>query len=400
MIHSKLRTSAFAIFSILLLGACEKDEDLNQDDTETKTYSGDIILSTQAEVDAFTTHEYEIIYGDLIIGGSASSDVSNLSDLNTITTIYGNLDISFAEELVSLSGLDKVTVVSNLQIYHCTSLLSFDALSNLIDIRGGLFIQGNDELQNIDGLASVSKINGDISIRANSRLKNLDGLLNVSNTEPMMAISILENDSLLNLDGLQNIHSFLNSRLSVERNNQLTQISGLYNLTGASDIRISENPKLIDINGFNSLIGDVYHIDVTDNESLQTIRGFNLVDKVTVLSISNNIALETIDMLPIVPSFKTVAIRENTTLNKISGFGETYNVGYFEISNCPNLPSLDSFESLSRIVLLKLIDNEIFDEFCVFKSAAENVDVEMDVEVSGNASNPTLEEIELLDCTN
>ena len=66
-----------------------------------------------------------------------------------------------------------------------TALTNLDALSNVTTL-GGLWLFGNDQLEDIDGLSQVTTITGDVLIgssstaQANDRLVQLDGLSGVT----------------------------------------------------------------------------------------------------------------------------------------------------------------------------------------------------------------------------
>jgi hypothetical protein len=137
-------------------------------------YNGDLILTSQAEIDAF---EY--------------------------TEVLGNLEIS-GTDIVNLYGL----------------LI-------LISVEGDLYIRNNPLLTNLDGLSSLSTVGGDVIIDNNPVLTDLDGLSVSSLTYIGQDLEILNNSSLTNLDGLSSL-SYLGNNLRLIDNLVLTRFGGLY----------------------------------------------------------------------------------------------------------------------------------------------------------------------------
>src|SRR5690606_31949250 len=136
---------------------------------------GDIYISSQQDLDDYVANYplCPIINGSLFI---EESDISDLSGLNNIATITGDLYISGNQQLTTLNGL-----------------------SSLETIGGGLFIWGNDNLQDVDGLSSLNTIGGALYIDTNPALQNLEGLNSLVTIGEDLVIGYT---GLINLDGL------------------------------------------------------------------------------------------------------------------------------------------------------------------------------------------------------
>jgi|GEM_PF-3950289 len=78
----------------------------------------DVILETQADVNAFDP-SMTVVHGDLYISGD---DITDLSSLIGIKTITGNLDIRYCQSLLSLYGLDSITIVGHV-LWCCRYIL-------------------------------------------------------------------------------------------------------------------------------------------------------------------------------------------------------------------------------------------------------------------------------------
>jgi len=138
-----------------------------------------VVLDTQAKVDAFLSSETTEIDGSLRI--YFASDVTNLDGLANLTTIGGDLTIQFNYALENIEGL-----------------------SNLLSVGGGVNIAFNPLLENIDGLSSVMMA-GAIRLEGNSALTNLDGFSSLM--EVTTIILIVDNESLNEYCGLYTLLS-------------------------------------------------------------------------------------------------------------------------------------------------------------------------------------------------
>jgi len=120
-----------------------------------------ISLTTQSQIDNFQTDYPNCteIEGDVIIKGD---DIINLNGLIVLTTIGGDLQIG---------GTDWAT--------SYTILTNLTGLNNLASIGGNLIIQYNNSLQNLDGFQNLVSIGGDLTIDMNPSLINISGLSNL-----------------------------------------------------------------------------------------------------------------------------------------------------------------------------------------------------------------------------
>lgn len=146
-----------------------------------QTYNGDLILTNQADVDAFAASGYTDFSGNLTIEGSAS-DLSGLS----LTNISGNLLIVNNNNLTSLVGLEGIENMSAvLSIQNNTNLTSLEGLNNLLTITtpplfsySGLYIKYNGNLESLDGLENLSTVSEKIEIVGNPYLDDYCALYN------------------------------------------------------------------------------------------------------------------------------------------------------------------------------------------------------------------------------
>jgi Secretion system C-terminal sorting domain/Receptor L domain len=224
-----------------------------------QTFTGDLTLSSQEEVDAFN---YTQVTGNLRIE-PISSDIYDLNGLSELTTVGGTLTIGYTNT-VDLTGLSALTSVGGLIINLNPFLTDLTALSALNSVGvGGLLIDENLELTTL-ALPALTSVLEWINIDNNNALTSLDlseltsvgkglGIAYTYLTSlalPLPALTsvgdlfIGRNPSLTSL-GLPSLTS-VQGILSVGFNATLTSLTGLDNITPGTitELRINSNPLL------------------------------------------------------------------------------------------------------------------------------------------------------------
>ena len=138
-----------------------------------------IIFNNQNQIDSFPINYPNCIEieGDVVIYGD---DITNLNELNALTSVGGDLWIVDNEALTSLTGLEgMISVGGDLWIYHNDALTSLTGLENVASIVHFLRIIDNNTLTSITGLEGVTSIGGDLIITFNNDLTSLVGLDNI-----------------------------------------------------------------------------------------------------------------------------------------------------------------------------------------------------------------------------
>ncbi|GLU45085.1 fibronectin type III domain-containing protein [Allomuricauda sp. NBRC 101325] len=282
-----------------------------------KIYTGDLILTSQQEVDDFGAQNYTVVNGTLSI--SDSNDPSTIVDLsplesltsisndliirgnllltsieglNQITQIGGGLSISANFQLGTLEVFTQIEILSFLSITTNPQLTSFSGLQNLSSVAGDVSIETNYKLIDLSGLNSLTQIiNGDLTVRSNDLLTNLEGLNNLTSIGG--ALKIETNDSLIDFTGLDNLQSLGTSSmaftwgdLEIDGNLKLGGLDGLESLTTALDgsIEITNNPVLLNLDGLANLenmgsptVSNTIYIGIQYNDMLSNFCGLKLV---------------------------------------------------------------------------------------------------------------------------
>ena len=235
-----------------------------------------IIFTTQEEIDNFQINHPGCteIEGDVTINGD---DITNLEGLSVLTAFGGNVLIGDDEYpyngnpiLENLTGLDNLASIGgDLSIGFNDTLSILTGLENLVSIGGNLVINGNAALTSLTALEGLITLPGDLTISGNGILVNLTGLDNITSIAGDLNIGALGvmsgylgNSSLINLTGLNNLNSIAGD-LYIGGNDVLENLAGLESLTsilgnlkfgigcgGGSDIG---NPSLESLAGVNNL---------------------------------------------------------------------------------------------------------------------------------------------------
>lgn len=275
--------------------------------------AGDIMLTTQAEVDAFDCTSVE---GTLRISGN---DIIHLNALGGLRNV-GELIIENNPNLDDLSGLSTLDSIgdlggANLVISNNATLSNLDGLSSLTAIGGSLIISNNAMLRNIDGLSSVSRISS-IHIFNNAELENIDGLSGIT-TES------------------SDIFSY---EIKVTDNSELNVCNGLtplFQSIGVSDVIMLFNYGYIELsgNGAGCTLTDILPGFPFDQKCFRST------------TLSTQAEVDAFDC-PVVTGTLTISGSDITNLSALSGLRK---VGQLVIENNPNLTNLDGLSSLDTI---------------------------------------------------
>src|SRR5690606_26198380 len=131
--------------------------------------TGDFVFTSQADMDGF-----ELLYGDctgIVLNNVAigsidipvSGNISDISFLENVVGITGNLTIKQTNNLQSLAGLHLLTGVGgNFEFSNNAAIENLSGLSSVLGIGGNCTISSNAALENLTGLSFLTSINGNL----------------------------------------------------------------------------------------------------------------------------------------------------------------------------------------------------------------------------------------------
>lgn len=349
----------FSISSILLV------QKINAQDC-----IGDLIFFNQSAIDSFPiTHpNCNIIYGNVLIQDDADP-ITNLDSLKNVNHIYGDLKITFNENLQSLSGLNQlISVQGNVEIGSNGILESLSALSSLVFIEKGFYlyrnplleeiscfglntigdnieIYQNNSLINLSGLEGLTSIQGNLILFSNG-ITDLQGLENIEEIKGNFKITELSNlESIEALSSLTDVHGdFLLSNLV-----SLTSLNGLNNLqTVSKNLSISNCNLLENCEPLESLIAVEKDFIITNHPLMSTIGSLQQLSKVGSLFLGRLEIVTMGDFPSLVAIENKVKISNCNLLEDLSGFEAVHEIGFLELLLNESLISLDGLDNLHQ----------------------------------------------------
>ncbi|WP_282080980.1 T9SS type A sorting domain-containing protein [Aquimarina algiphila] len=371
-----------------------------------QVYNGNIVLTTQAEIDAFN---YTEITGSLTIREVSPGAINNITNLSILKSI-GSIRIEGNSVLNDIDGLSNLTSFGfgSISIVNNASLQNINGLSNVRSEVGFIRIENNELLENIDGLAGLSSSEfdgGGLIISDNSSLRNVDGLLGITTVLDIFTIS--GNPELENLDGLSNAATFIlvefgfvltnnvNLRdacgivpllksyldvgdmfiFSIENNGPnasttetilnfdccikfegdlvLSSQEEIDNfnyceITGSLIIKESVTNNITDLSNLSKLEILGLDLKIDSNAALTTINGFENLTSIRIIDIRDNPSLVNVQGFTKLTKLDSFVAFRNDSLENIEGLSKIKTLRDFKIvvSNVSNLPDLSNLQSI------------------------------------------------------
>ncbi|MBK8503283.1 MAG: hypothetical protein IPL46_14335 [Saprospiraceae bacterium] len=370
-----------------------------------------VILRTQAEVDNYPLQysNADSIYS-LKIGydfyEGETSKTKNLDSLYAIKYVSRELRIEYNDSLVSLAGLENLSLVGrHIWISNNKSLASLDGLSGLdsvgafisiyknqvltscatdlicqilIDhptdiysLENGIGCSGPDEIASSCGVAfdcppgitfsSQTKIDqfpalypgcreipGNVYIFGESSpVMKLDSLLNIKLIGG--DLNIWNNHALLNLSGLDSL-TMIEGRFDLNNNDGLKTLNGLDNLHYCgTGLNITNNDSLENLMGLESIVRVGGNLDVNSNKRIKTLVGLSNVRFCSGLSVRLNDSLTEFNGLNKLDSTQySLQVFSNPLLTEFNGLNHSKHIGCDPSTDINSLAGLDSLRTVGK----------------------------------------------------
>lgn len=142
---------------------------------------------------------------------------------------------------------------------------------NLNQIPQDLTISGAD-ITNLNGLTGLSSVGNKIVIKDNPNLTSINGLSNVQ-FAPKVIIS--NNDKLVTLDGIP-FNATSQTTIEISDNAILEDISALEGLREVKFLTIKNNDALTTLYGLHTLTGPINTLSIQGNDSLNILADWNI----------------------------------------------------------------------------------------------------------------------------
>ncbi|WP_298902946.1 LamG-like jellyroll fold domain-containing protein [uncultured Psychroserpens sp.] len=322
--------------------------------------AGGVTLTTQAEVDTYTTAlgTCGVIEGNVIINGT----ITDLSGFSNIHTISGDLYLE-GDIVDDLSGFSSLTTIGDdftlKNMINTTSIASF---SNITSLGGGFEVNNLDALTDISILDQLNSIDS-ITITGNTllntisfnQLQTLTGNF-VINFSSLSSVSLPQLTQVSGEVRMNNIGSGLSSIAF-----PLLQNCGNFIITDLTGITTINAPELLSSSG-RVLIGGCANLTAINLPNLTSIdNDFSidncpLVNTITVTVLDtigtdaefDTIAMINLDFLQSVTSIgNRLSLTDLTQLTSIQGMDNLTSLGGFNLTNCDSVTNLEGFPNLN-----------------------------------------------------
>lgn len=335
---------------VLGVSSDEFSNEINVSQTGVNTFIGDIIISTQEELEKWGNSQYEYIRGDVTI--KAMSDIHSLALLNNKwKDISGELYIN-GEYLTSFEGLESLKSTGCITIDKFAGK-DFSGLGALKEVNGFFYVLGPcSQLHNFIGLNQIELIEGEFKISgAPSDFNEFSSFEGLESLKSIGSNFYLNSDfrNLLSFEGLGTLQSIggnfwlqypsgtsfysYDSLKSFEGLKSLKRINGEFHLAGSFDnLESFEGLENLEYIGVSLRLGSGYDGDYSSYNSISSFKGLSSLRYLGELIIeSNNPNPDTIR------SFKK--------FSSLSGLDNVTNLGGLVVA----VPGFSSFDSLSSI---------------------------------------------------
>ncbi|WP_209400169.1 hypothetical protein [Pseudozobellia sp. WGM2] len=397
-------------------------------EVDAKVFEGDVVLTSQKEVDEFGAENYTKIIGSLGIRDSNSpTTIQDLSPLNSIKEITLNFHIVNNDALVNIVQFSEMTsVLGDFLILDNINLKSISGFDNIREVGKSFRILGNYNVEtlenhlNIEAFKKLQSISGEFTL---SRILNTGTFFELETVESKILIEYIQNivdlsfipkinsfnwhfhlwqnENLENMSGLSAEIKSVRGELSIGGNPKLMNLSGLENIGFIETLHISDNAELNSLNGFNTSGFTVNNIEIFRNASLVSLNGLQFITAISdELRISSNDNLEDISALENIAeiggeqSQGGVNISSNNKLIELKGLENIHTIKgelfIYGNSGLKNLNSLSELRSVSGEILIS--ENEKLDDFCGLQLLL-NSDLNNSFDISENAYNPSAQDI-------
>ncbi len=323
--------------------------------------------------------------------------LSSLSGLDELAEVLKRVDL-YDVGIQNLNGLSQLkTIGHSLNIVNCESLISLEGLGQLTSVGNIINLHGIPLVENFQGLSQLSELEG-LDISELESLDSFEGLSGITSLTSLVISTCPQISSLVGLWGLTSIDS-----VTIWGCEGLTTLQGLQNLETIREyLKISNcvNLQNLDVlmNTMGSIGGNNPRIELHNLPNLQSIQGLQHF-KANRLIFSSLPNLTSLNGLGEITLLREMSF-ENIGITDLSGLSHLESLHYVNVVDCNALESLDgspvqgdagASENYPTYIVFE--NNTLLSDYCGFTTLA-NYSPYIEVECTGNAYNPTLEQIQ------
>ncbi|MFN0013179.1 MAG: hypothetical protein ACKVU2_01410 [Saprospiraceae bacterium] len=304
-------------------------------------------LNSQADVDAIANTGCQVVEGIIDINGQ---DITNLNGLRILEELNGDLYIRNCPDLLNLNGLNELLSAHSIYIQSGLNLQNLSGLDKLKTLSGNLEISFLDAITEIGGLNKLETIGGYLQIRSNNNMQAINGFQALKSVGAHLVIS--QNPYLINFDAFERLQTVQDS-LDISENLRLKQVDGFDALESVGgSLLITVNPSLKQILPMDSLRTTGRNLVIGGNRQLTDIGSFD-----ALVSVGNNLEIggtDSLKSLPAFPQLKSIGgnldIIYCTALDSVNGFNALQSLGgrFYAFYNL-SLKSISGFGQLADV---------------------------------------------------
>ena len=347
---------------------------------------GDVVLKSQADVDAFAETKVSVIKGNLVIGDNAenASAIKNLEALAGIKEITGSLQILDNYKGEALDGL-TFTKVGGIQFgtketpSPCTDTYRF-RLEKLQEITGNLELNNNavqfvefDNLTKVrgeiyikdDAIATFScpklaEVGGDLDMSDNSVVNSQYGTSDIKDTP----LTQLEFPALESVSGKFSIKMPSDNFQSLKL--PKLQTAGEIDIFVGWKFKTLEIPEISEVNGdlLLSARAETTGYSWNRNQTLEKIVGLNNLKQV-----KGTVTISDFSAMPEFPNLSSLSLVGGIYIANLTGLGVS-GKGSIDLSNA----SFQSFNDVDPFIHIIGASDKL-----KTKEDLSNVNIEMDI---------------------
>ena len=367
------------------------------------THTGDISVTTQAEVDALRTSlrpGTTLIVGNVTIGLElTTSDITDLSPFAAIIEVTGSVVVKRNRDLPNLIGLNQLeSIEGDFEVSGNDALTSLGEFPALESIGGGFAVGNNGDLTSLGDFTVLESVEGDFEVSGNGDLTSLGdftalqsigggfevgengdlpspgdftalqtisgdfemsdnaALTSLGNFPALQTIGggfeVSENGDLPSLGGFTVLQS-IGSIFKVSGNDLLTSLGDFPVLqTIGGDFEVGENAALASVRDFTVLQTIGGSFEVSGNAAVTSVRDFTALQTIRgSFEVSGNAALNSVRDFPVLQTIGSdFEVSGNADLTSLGNFAVLQSIGgSFEVSGTVVLPSQGDFPALQTI---------------------------------------------------
>ena len=189
-------------------------------------WNGDLIFSSQQQIDDFTNLPYTSVNGNLEINdaGDGQHNIRNLAGLAGLNSVTGNVTVQNNNLLINTIYLNLVNIGGAATFRNNPALTILNGMNGILSLQGQIDIQSNSSLGAVTAFSGLTTIGSALYSQNNAALTTLSGFSNLVTINGSCSISY--NNSLLNLNAFASLTT-VGTTLNIHHNPNHANVKGL-----------------------------------------------------------------------------------------------------------------------------------------------------------------------------